>query len=257
MLKKDRYRQLRARYSESFNCCFYCGCVATEWDYAPPLKYVDYYLITADDADFYKIPACYECEKSIRNKRIGTLEARMAAANKSINKTYQRAIRVYNMWQPQELAELDYELHRSISAGLTLGQEASERIAFNGFDYEVDGDHCVVNNEKVSFYVFQQRFDSFREALDFASKSYRIPKAKLNDLFCRFNNNFTAAIEFEQQQQFEKVELKRMKQLCRHFSNEHKQNLAFVIRTVELFMKNDDSLSIELALNKLHKDYIA
>ncbi len=256
MLKKDRYQQLRAKRSCDFNCCYYCGCIATARDYAPPLKFVDYYLATGDSAVFYKLPSCLECETALKNKRLGTLEERMSAANKAISKKYQRAIRVYTMWHPDELDELDYELHRSISAGMALGEEAHQRIQFNGFDYEVDGDTVIASSNKVAFDVFGTQFDSFKMALDYASKTFRIPKAKLNELFCEHSHSFNKAITSFQQQQNDKSYEKELNRLCRDFASLYKQNLSFITRTVTSMLEQDTELTVQQALQKIKTGYI-
>lgn len=256
MLKKDRYQLLRAKHSTDFNTCFYCGCIATEFDYAPPLKFVDYYITTQVSACFYKVPACRECFNALKTKRAGTLEERKRIANKALAKTYQRAITVYNMWDEDELDELDYELHRSVSAGLKLGEEAVCRIEYQGFDYEVDGESVAISHSKKQFHVFDVVFSSFKEALDYGAKTYRIPKAKLNELFCQCQYDFSKAITHFQDQQTALLHARRMKRLCADFAAAHKQNVDFVIRTVELFMSKDDTLTLEQALEQLLTQYI-
>jgi hypothetical protein len=53
--------------------------------------------------------------------------------------------------------------------------------------------------------------------------------------------------------QLEKEHDKTLKKRCTEFAKLHKQNVKFVIRTVEHFLKEDEEMSIETALCKLQQ----
>ncbi|EPJ44969.1 MAG: hypothetical protein OFPI_38500 [Osedax symbiont Rs2] len=249
------YRQISALHSENFHSCFYCGCIAAKYDLAPPLKFADFYLKTREDADFYKVPACRECFDFLKNDKSPLLGQRVDVAKRKLARKYQRAIRIYEVWDHDEIGDLGYQLKHSINAGIVLGKESYQRIKFKGFDFEADGEkHSAHYVDNEVFTVFGEKFDIFRDALDYASKAYRIPKAKLITMFTEHNNCFDTAINLFQQKIARNSYEKELKQKCRAFSLEHKQNLQFVMRTIELFCQQDHSLTIEMALAKLYTD---
>jgi hypothetical protein len=92
--------------------------------------------------------------------------------------------------------------------------------------------------------------------LDYGSKAFRIPKAKLRDLFIENNNSFDAAIKLFQAEMARKLFEKELKDKCKPFAIEHKQNVKFVMHTVELYLKSDERLTIDTALDKLWNERI-
>jgi hypothetical protein len=133
------YRQINAMNGNDFNTCFYCGCIATKTDSVPPLKYAEFYLKAREDSDFYQVPSCQECYDLLGSDKNGLLMQRADCVKNKLARKYQKAIRVYEMWDEDELQELDYSLNRSIKAGLTLGKESYDRVKFKGFAFEADG----------------------------------------------------------------------------------------------------------------------
>jgi len=258
MSREDElYRQMRAVKSNDFNTCFYCGCVATNYDLAPPLKYAEFYLKTREDADFFKVPCCRECFNFLKQDKSGLLGQRVDNVKKQLARKYKDAIRIYELWDHNEIAELDYNLSHSVNAGLVLGEESYKRFKFKGFEFEADGvkhDAFYVKLEVLT--VFGEKFENFRDALDHASRAFRIPKAKLKALFAEHGNNFDSAIRHYQDEMAEKLYQKELKTKCNEFAKTHKQNVKFVMRTVEIYREQDEYLSIEGALNKLLNERI-
>lgn len=77
-----------------------------------------------------------------------------------------------------EIEEMDAAFQISLKGGMRLGKEALSRIRFAGFDYEVNGSFTrVAAPQHQVFTVFEQEFESFREALAFASNAYQIKRA--------------------------------------------------------------------------------
>ena len=253
----DLYRQMSALQAKNFNTCFFCGCIATEYDFIPPLKYAEFYLKTREEADFYKVPACRECCYFLREDNSALLEQRVAVAKGSLARKYKRAIRIYEVWNPEEIEDLAYQLKHSVNAGMRLGKESCQRVAFSGFDFEADGvKHSAHFVKNVVFLVFGEKFASFRDALDYASKAYRIPKAKLLELFTEHNNCFDTAINSFHEKFTRKNLDKKLKAACASFALQHQQNIKFVMRTVEKYCTQDDNLTFEMALNKLYQEVI-
>jgi hypothetical protein len=253
----DLYRQINAVHGKDFHTCFYCGCIATKTDFVPPIKYAEFYLKAREDADFYKVPSCQECFEILRADKSALLGQRVDNVKKKLARKYQKAVRVYEMWDEDELEELDYSLNRSIKAGLYLGKESYDRVKFRGFEFEADGDkHSLHFYKKELITVFGQQFTNFRDALDYGSKAFRIPKAKLRDLFMEHNNSFDDAIKFFQAEMARKLFEKELKEKSKPFAVKYKQSPKFVMHTVEIYLGQDERLTIDTALAKLWHERI-
>lgn len=248
----DIYRPVQATEPAFFNTCFYCGCVATEFDFCPPLKYASYYIQSREPAEFFQVPACFECSQFLLNEKQALLHERQLIVKKKLAFKYRKALRVYDVWEEDELAELDYSLKKSISAGLSLGQESFERYTFKGFEFEADGEkHTEFYTQRVTYMVLGEKFNSFRDALSYVSKSFRIPKAKLQELYAQNDNSFDKAISAFHIEVEKKLFEKQLKVKSTEFANTHKLNVKFVMRTVQQFIDSDGNLTIDSALSKL------
>lgn len=253
----ELYRLVIAVNRQDFHTCFYCGCVVCEYDHAPPLRHAKYYLETREEADFYRVPACKECFDFLKPEKSALLGQRFDLVKKKLAQKYKRAIRIYEMWDHDEVHELDYSLKKSVLAGLSLGEEACQRVKFKGFTFEADGEkHTAHYGESVQLNVFDQVFDNFRDALDHASKTYKIPKGKLRDLLSEHDQNFDKAINSYHSTMARKLFEKNLKGQCKDFAQQHKQNVKFVMTTVELYMQQDENLTLDQALRKLYQERI-
>ncbi|WP_050569156.1 hypothetical protein [Vibrio campbellii] len=251
------YRPICAISPKNYKRCFYCGCISTKMDLVPPLKFAYHYLITREEAEFISVPACQECFDSVADDRTSTLVKRSDNVKTKLSRKYRKALRVYEMWGKDELTELDSSLRTSIEAGLKLGEDAYNRVKFPGFDFEVDGEkHSAHYTPNEVFEVFGSKFDNFRDALSYASSSYRIPKNRLKDLFFELGNSFDSAITFVHTETEKKLFEKSLKSKCKSFADLHKQNVKFVVHAVTLYMEDDNTLTIDTALERLYEKRI-
>jgi hypothetical protein len=185
------------------------------------------------------------------------LGQRVDFAKAKLARKYKRAVRIYEVWEKDEVEGLDYGLKRSVNAGLKLGKETYDRLRFQGFDFEVEGEkHSAYYVDLAEFSVFGDNFDNFRDALNYASKAYRIPKAKLIEMFSEHENSFDKAIKAFHLELERKLYEKELKKLCGEFAKEHKQNVKFVMHTVEIYRRNNENMTIEKALKKLYEEQI-
>lgn len=253
MTADTHYHLLVPIRSNHFNTCFYCGCIAATHDYAPPLQYLQFYLATREASEFLKIPVCNECHELVKPCKAGTLDERHKFAKTKLAKKYAKALSIYEMWTTEELAALDFSLRHSIEAGLKLGAETTGRLNFFGFDYEAGGiSQQVQDSAPLVFDVFGECFASFREALDFASKAYRIPKNALKEAFADNGNSFEQAIQAIHQQVAEKEFNQQLKQQCAAFAKQHKQAVIFVHKQVERYLSENADMTITEALQHLY-----
>ncbi|WP_214000607.1 hypothetical protein [Arsukibacterium sp.] len=253
MTADSHYHLLIPTYRNDFNTCFYCGCIAAGHDYAPPRQYLEFYLATREPSEFLKIPACNECHDHLKACKAGTLDERHKFARAKLAKKYEKALTIYDMWTEDELAGLDFSLRHSIEAGLTLGAETTERLAYPGFAYEAAGQqHNVEYRAPQVFEVFGEQFDTFRAALDFASKAYRIPKNALKQAFADNEHHFELAIQAMHKQVAEKEFNQQLKQQCAAFAKQHKQAVIFVHKQVERYLSENDEMTITEALAHLY-----
>lgn len=248
------YHLLVPTYGNSFNTCFYCGCIATEHDYAPPLQYVEFYLATREASEFLKIPSCVECHEHLKTCKAGTLEERRKFAKDKLAKKYAKALTIHEMWTVAELTALDFSLRHSIEAGLKLGAETTERLGYPGFAYEAAGLQHNVQQQAASYFdVFGERFSTFRDALEFASKAYRIPKNTLKERFADNNNNFELAIQAIHKEVADKEFNQQLKKQCADFAKQHKQAVIFVHKQVERYLSENEDMTIPEALDYLYQ----
>ncbi|WP_377893107.1 hypothetical protein [Alteromonas sp. R78001] len=190
------YEPLNAVHSADFNRCIYCGCEAARLDFIPPIKFIHDWRDVNSSADFISAPSCNECFDLLKNENSGTLEPRITVLKKLLAAKYKKAIRVFNHWSMDEIEEMDTAFQISLKGGMRLGKEALSRLQFAGFDYEVNGSITrVAKPQREVFKVFDEEFESFREALAFASETYQIKKSRLSQLYFEHDESFDKAVE--------------------------------------------------------------
>ena len=82
---------------------------------------------------------------------------------------------MFNHWSMEEIEEMDAAFQISLKGGMRLGKETLSRLQFAGFDYEINGSTTrVAKPQREVFNVFDEEFSSFREALAFASATYKM-----------------------------------------------------------------------------------
>ena len=91
---------------------------------------------------------------------------------------------------------MDAVFQISLKGGMRLGKETLSRLQYSGFDYEINGSITrVPKPQRDVFKVFDEEFSSFREALAFASATYKIKKSRLSQLYFDNDESFDRAIE--------------------------------------------------------------
>lgn len=247
----DEYQTLTPSSNLAFNTCFYCGCEATDYDFCPPTKLLARKPSLRVSTDLLKIPCCYECHDFLEHSQATTLEERVQFAKDKISRAYEKPLRIYEMWAAEEAESLGEDLKRSIIAGLDLGEEAYKRLRYPGFSYDLDGSFNAAEESDESYEVFGEVFYDFRDALEYASKTYRIQKNTLRELFFEHGNSFDDAISFVHEEVARKSHTERLENLCGEFAKRHNQPLKFVMKTTQTLLNNDPNLNIEEALAML------
>ncbi|CAH9061936.1 hypothetical protein PSECIP111854_02912 [Pseudoalteromonas sp. CIP111854] len=257
-LLKKYYKQGAAKQVENARFCYYCGCEATERDYCPPLQHAELVIQFSESADFICVPACYECFALLHNERVLYLDERVKKLKAKLANKYSKALKVYNMWHESELEDMSPEFSHSITAGMALGHEASQRIEFRPFSLETDDAGSIKPMPRQSFAVAQNTFSSFNEAMTFCCEQYDVNKSKFYDLLVKeYAGDFDRALSQYLHRYSKPQTVDLAKNKIKQFAKQHKQNSDFVARATEQFMKKDTKLDIDGALAKLYQDYIA
>ncbi len=253
----ERYRLLRAADETHFHTCFYCGCIATEQDFAPPQAHWGAFEHHRQAADNLQIPACKECVTLLKGCTMGLLQQRRDVVQAKLAAKYKKAINVYLRWSQEEVAELDRSLKHSIAAGLTLGEESHRRANYPGFTYEVDGSRVAVEQVlSQPVVVFGQRFEGIKAALEHSAKAYGLSQGKLAQGLEQHNDNLEAVILSLQQQQQKQLEARQMNRLCGEFARTHNQSRRYVVNAVQRYLDRDDRLTVAEALEKLYDERV-
>lgn len=251
------YQQAYASHSKHFNQCFYCGCEATERDYCPPLHMMQSIIDLGEDAEFISIPACYECFALLHNERVLTIDGRFTKVKKKIANKYAKALRVFHMWHENELDDMSDEFVHSIKAGMKLGEEAAQRLDFQGYSYATEDARVTIREKRTEFDVQGIIFYDFKEALNYCINELSVDKSDFYKLVVEdYNGDFNRALS-QYRHRHEKVTVATdANTLIKSFAKQHKQNSDFVTRTVTHFINKDPSLTTEGALEKLYTNYI-
>ncbi|WP_068546543.1 hypothetical protein [Thalassotalea crassostreae] len=255
----DLYKQLFASDSEFFNKCYYCSDDSNYHDFIPPEKYSNRF-IRNKSADYIKVPICSECKTYLKGNRSPYFSEHVEIVKKGIKKKYSKALSIYELWGEKEVDDLDEPLSKSILAGIKLGKEAYERYKFKGFQYEIDGNIVRPEpEESIKLSIFGEIFDSYKDALDYASDTYQISKALLRDLLKEYNDDFELAIRKYQSDMVGILEEFKLKKLCKEFGEEHDLSFELVYKKLTLERKYGKSKSIpqllSIVLEKIHAEY--
>lgn len=242
---------------EDVGKCYYCGCEATHDDYVPPIATASYYIRTGDNCSFIIAPCCNECHTFLKHFRGGLLDERKKHVNLKISKKYKKALNIYEKWSIEEANDLSFSLKHSILAGLNLGEESYARLKYFGFGYEHEGNLFHARRKEIKkFLVFGEEFDNYKNALQYASKAYRINinilKEWLIDYEANFDNAITAFFQEKEQKEFEKKKTK----LCNSFSKKYKKNSNFIKGVLNVYLDEHPHLSIEECLELIYIDRI-
>ncbi|WP_404339979.1 hypothetical protein [Pseudoalteromonas mariniglutinosa] len=251
------YQHAYASEVQHFNQCFYCGCEATERDHCPPLHMLQSIIDLGEDAEFISIPACYECFALLHNERLMSVDVRFDKAKKKIAQKYAKPLRVYNMWHESELSDMSDEFAHSIKAGMKLGKEAAERIAFQGFSYVTEQATVTIREKRAEFDVEGTIFYDFKDALNYCIEVVKVDKSAFYTIVVEdCNGDFNRALSQYRHRHNKITTASDGNTLIKSFAKQHKQNSDFVTRTVKHFKNKDPSLSTEAALQQLYQNYI-
>lgn len=251
------YQQAYACNQSNFNQCFYCGCEATERDHCPPLHMLQSIIDLSEDADFISIAACYECHALLHNERLLTIDERFIKLKKKLASKYAKPLRVYNMWHENELSDMSDEFAHSIKAGMALGKEAAERMAFAGFSYATEEAKVTVREKTPEFDVEGTVFNDFKQALNYCIDTLKVQRSEFYKILVDdYQGDFNKALSQYRHRHDKVTAAKDGNCLIKEFSKKHKQNSDFVTRTVKHFINKDPSLSTQAALDKLYINYV-
>ena len=256
MEEEEFYSCIRPVHVFDVGRCFYCGCEAEFKDYAPPLKYAEFYLKTAENCSLAIIPCCKECCEYLQSCREGLIEERKEYINRKIEKKYKKALNIYEKWDEDEAQESG-QFVRSVTAGIKLGEEAYKRLRYPGFEYEMDGTIYHKRRLNIQEYsVFGEYFDNFRNALQYASRSYKVNINTLKELLMDHNGSFDNAINaYFAEIEAEKI-LNEKKKLCREFAKKHKQNVNFVLGALDAYERANPELTLHECLDLLYEERV-
>lgn len=249
---------LNAVHAADFNRCVYCGCESSVSDYIPPIKFIHDWRDGNTQAEFISVPSCTECYTLLKNHNSGTLDDRTNVLKSMLAEKYSKAIRVFNHWSPEEIAEMDLAFQISLNGGVSLGKEALSRIRFSGFDYEINGSITrVAKAEKRLFTVFDEAFEDFKTALEYACSTYKIKKSRLSQLYYDNGESFEKAVTaFHRLVEMQRHE-NEIKKPCDEFAERYSQNPSYVFRMVSRWMAANEDLTVGEALDKLFRERIS
>ncbi|QIZ77631.1 hypothetical protein [Ferrimonas lipolytica] len=253
----QRYRQLRAANGGDFHTCFYCGCLATEFDFAPPQAHWQSFHYRQASADNLQVPACKECATFLKKCSMGLVQQRRELVHTKIAAKYAKSIGVYLRWNQDELAQMDYGFSHSLGAGMKLGEESHRRSNYQGFAYELDGAIVAASAPTpVPIHVFEQRFNSIKEALVAVSKRYGISQTKLVDGLAKHDNNLEAVVMAVQREQEQALYQRQLRSQCRAFAKQHNQSVRYVTNSVERYLDKNELMTVPEALEKLYQERV-
>lgn len=251
------YEPIYALDPAHYGRCYYCGVEATHKDLVPPPRYVE--VLEAHYGTDYRmlVPCCAECHAWLKAERGRTLEDRLAAVNKKLNKVYRKELAMHKHWMAEQLQEMSGAFRKSISAGMGLGKEAYDRLRFEGFSYEYNGQrHHQTRRERQIYQVLDETFDDVVEALRFAARAYRIRIVDLERHFLEVGD-----VEKAVGRVFDEVEKARQDKLIRtrvrSFCELYKQNERFVETTLRLYMELHPEWGIDRLLDKIYEERVA
>ena len=173
------YTYLTPKQVANIGVCFFYGSEADGQTFCPPEKFSA--ELCGPAYDYVRVAACHECYEALKNERVGTLPEQREFARQNIEKKYSLALRLFQLWDKAEAEELKRDsssFYGSVSAALTLEEEATNRLRYPGFDVE-EGVYAHAEEGAGDYRVFDQTFSSYKEALHFARRSYGVDIAFL------------------------------------------------------------------------------
>ncbi|MDT4849439.1 hypothetical protein FQZ97_835610 [compost metagenome] len=203
------------------------------------------------------IPACVECSDFLKGERASSLDERIKIVKNRISSKYKKPLRIYKSWDESELNSLSSAFKKSISAGISLGEEAYCRLRFDGYSYEYEGlRQYALAKDRVTYKILDEVFDNLRDALLFAARAYRINIHKLEEYFLESDGNIEKAVNKYIEDVKAALLDKKIKNLCRDFCQKHKQSEKFVEKTVRMYLNQFNDKTIEWCLEKIYEERV-
>lgn len=247
------YTYLTPKHVADIGVCFFCGSEADCQASCPPVKFVA--ELSGPAYDYVRVASCQECSETLKNERVGTLPEQRELARRNIEKKYRLALRLFQLWDLAEAEELKRDsssFYGSVSAALSLGEEANNRLRYRGFDVE-EGVYAQTEEDTADYRVFDQRFSSYKEALHFASRSYGVDIAFLASYATPKNPDFDKGIGRWQRMIEEQVEHDlQVKAVVKRFAGQYKLDRRLVERSVLQLV--EDGVSLEY--DEIHKQLV-
>jgi len=243
--------------AKDIGVCYYCGCEAEFSDHAPPQRYVSYYLTTGENCTFAVVSCCKECLDFLSTCREGLIEERKIHVNTRVERKYRKAINIFERWDESELREVSRQFEQSIRAGMVLGEEAYTRLKYPGFEYEIDGTVFHARRQNLIIYsVFGEEFDNYRNALQYAARSYKININVLKEWLMEHDTVFDDAINAYYEFQDKERIRKKKKKLCTEFSKKYRQNPSFISGALDAYEQSNPALTSEQCLELIYMERI-
>lgn len=252
------YQKALAKSIEFNHACYYCGCEATDTDYCPPLSDCELVIELSETADFVSVSSCYECSALLKNERDLTLVSRVKKLKSKLAKKYAQAVRIFHVWEKDELSQMSPEFHTSIEAGIRLGKETQERLDFTNYALEISGSSVAPFESRTEFFVDGSCFDNFKSALAYCYSHHSVKKGAFYTLLVEeCSGDFDKALSKYKHRYTKVKSTAKSSDVIKAFAKQHKQNSDFVIRASEQLSKRHPELDLEGVLAKLYDDYIA
>lgn len=247
------YTYLTPKRVADIGVCFFCGSEADGQVFCPPEKFS---AELSDSAyDYVRVSACHECCDALKNERVGTLLEQRELARQNIQKKYSLALRLFQLWDEVEAEALKREsssFYGSVSAALSLGEEANIRLCYRGFDVE-EGVYAQTEKAAGDYRVFDQTFSSYKEALHFAARSYEVDIAFLASYATPRNPDFDKGIGRWQRMVEEQLQHDlKVKEVVKKFVRQYKLDKKLVGRSVRQLV--DDGVPLEY--DEMHKKLV-
>ena len=247
------YTYLTPKRVADIGVCFFCGSEADGQVFCPPEKFSA--ELSGPAYDYVRVVACHECCEALKNQRVGTLSQQRELARQNIQKKYSLALRLFQLWDLAEAEELKREsssFYGSVNAALSLGEEANNRLRYQGFDVE-EGVYAQTEEEVGHYRVFDQSFSSYKEALHFASRSYGVDIAFLANYATPRNPDFEKGIKRLQRMIEEQLQHDlEVKKVVKRFARKYKVDKKLVERSIRQLL--NDGLSLEY--EEMHKQLV-
>ena len=244
MVDSEIYTYLTPKQVTDIGVCFFCGSEADGQASCPPVKFVA--ELSGPAYDYVRVAACHECCEALKNERVGTLAEQRELARQNIQKKYSLALRLFQLWDLTEAEQLKREsssFYGSVSAAMSLGEEANNRLRYRGFDVE-EGVYAQTEEAAGDYSVFDQTFSSYKEALHFASRSYGVDIAFLASYATPTNPDFDKGIGRWQRMVEEQLQHDlKVKEVVKKFVKQYKLDKKLIERSVRQLV--DDGVRLE------------